>query len=156
MRFAIFANRKRARAAERNVDSTVEGDVELLTQPEQLSVSAISMPMTMARAGAIIGASSVAGSALLLLAALAWLDPGAASPASSALAPYATIAVVVTLAAVLGGLAGSLSFTSQARPKIERLREHLGYGHSVLLIESDRDITKLLQNAGAVQTGTLA
>jgi hypothetical protein len=154
MRFAIFANRKRARAAERNVDSTVEGDVELLTQPEQLSVSAISMPMTMARAGAIIGASSVAGSALLLLAALAWLDPGVASPA--ALAPYATIAVVVTLAAVLGGLAGSLSFTSQARPKIERLREHLGYGHSVLLIESDRDISKLLHNAGAVQTGTLA
>ena len=154
LRYALFPNTQVAHDAAERIDGRVDGNVEVLTRPEDLSQDKIPIGHTMARVGAILGASMVAGAVLLTLAALVVL--GADVLPMRVTSPYATTAIVVMLAALFGGLAGALSYSTRARDELRRLRTLLRFGNSVVLVESDDDVSQLMRRAGAVQTGTLA
>ena len=58
--------------------------------------------------------------------------------------------------AILGGLAGALSYATRVRSDLRRMREMVRHGHGVLIIESERDLDELLRERGAVTVGSFA
>ncbi|PRP92720.1 hypothetical protein ENSA5_47610 [Enhygromyxa salina] len=153
LKYALFPSRKAARAAQPDVDAVIEGEVELLSDPGDLTQDKIPLRHTMAGVGMIIGASVTAGLMLTALVGLVLL--GVDALPSRVPSPYATMAIVVMLAALLGGLAGALSYSTRAREELRRLRALLRLGNSVLLIETERDLSEMLRRRGAIQTGSL-
>ncbi|PRQ02694.1 hypothetical protein [Enhygromyxa salina] len=154
LKYALFPNRKAAHVARAEVDAAIDGEVELLDKAADLTQDKIPLRHTMAGVGTIMGASVVAGMMLASLAGLVMVGVDALPPRITS--PYWTTAIVVMLAALLGGLAGALTYSTRARQELRRLRGLLRFGNTVLLIETERDLDLLLRRHGAVQTGVLA
>ncbi|KIG14576.1 hypothetical protein DB30_06631 [Enhygromyxa salina] len=154
LKYALFPNLDAARAAQVEVDAAIDGEVDLLENAADLAQDKLPLRHTMAGFGTIVGASVVAGLMLAAVAGVVMLGFDALPP--SIPAPYWTLAIVVVLASLLGGLAGALSYSTRARDELRRLRTLLRFGNSVLLIETEQNLDALLRRRGAVQTGTLA
>jgi hypothetical protein len=152
--YALFPNREAASEALAEVNAKIHDcEVELLTQESDLTQDKIPLRHTMARAGTALGALMTAG---LMLTALAGLMLLGVEVPSGVPSPYGTTAIVVVFAALFGGLAGALSFSTRAREELRRLRSLLRFGgNSLLLIETERNLDKMLRRRGAVQIGRL-
>ena len=65
------------------------------------------------------------------------------------------LALCVMLSAMLGGLAGALSFASDNRPMIDDLRAWLSEGKPVVLVEAERGHEETLRSLGATRVDKL-
>lgn len=151
LKFAVFANSDRARAAQDEVGGI--DDVELLTKTTDLRPDAVRDQVPVVRLALLLGASLVVGfvivgiGVLVLMAAEAMPDP---IPTA-----YLTTGIAVVLAAGLGGLAGALIYAGRSRASLDRLRSLLNHGHAVLLFRAQGDFDEILRRRGAVQIGSL-
>ena len=158
--YALFPNLRRAKRAKRMLEATDAAETRVITHPEDLTEATIPLRLTVARVGMIAGAAAVA--ALALVATLA-LFGGGVGPAGSMRSPVLTLSIVALLGATLGGLAGALSFSTEIRAQLERLRECLRRGQAapagqrpaLLVHASARKLDSLLRRHGAVQTGKM-
>ena len=161
MEFALFPSRQRAARAKQAVESRRDSEAELITEPHELTHDKIPLSLTMVRVGSIVGAAAVAGLMLAGLTLLLGLEVDALPrPMAS---PFVALLTITMLAALLGGLAGALSFSTEARETLEQLRAQLRYRRArpgqpkpaVLLVESDDELAGMLRRHGALRTGTL-
>ncbi|MFO7566803.1 MAG: hypothetical protein R6X02_29440 [Enhygromyxa sp.] len=152
--YARFSTHKLAREAARRLRRRIEaaGRVELLRSPRRLSHHTIPLRMTAARFGAVVGGVVVGLLSVLALAAGLWVltNDGRQIPA-----PAETLGLCVALSALLGGLAGALSFASDNRPTVNDLRAWLGAGKPVVLVEAERGHEDTLRSLGATRVGQL-
>lgn len=154
MTYAVFPSAERAVAAEAAVDEVIDS-MELLTNEEDLTEDKVPLRLTMARLGAIFGAALAASAGVLAL----WLLVMSGLPGAPSLrhvyAPWSMLGAVAAVAALLGGLAGALSFSTRFQARIDRLRKVLHRGNAVLLVETEYEVDDALRRRGAVQVGSL-
>ena len=126
----------------------------VLEKPERLSHHVVPLAMTDARRGAVSGGALIAGlTALVFGLGLAALSVQGSEPL---LPPGPTLALCVGLGAVLGGLAGGLSFASDSKALLQRLRGHLRRQRSILLVSGSLSLDRELQRFGPVRVGVLS
>jgi hypothetical protein len=151
--FAVFSSHERAREAQAILTEGREGsEVELIASPDEVRRRARS-PTGIRGLGMLLGISLivgfiVAGFGSLVLAAAGTLpEPVPVALLGGALA--------VVIAAMLGGLAGWLAFSSHTRLELRRLCSLLERGHALLLFPAHSDVRARLRERGAVQIGSL-
>jgi hypothetical protein len=148
--FAVFSSRERARAAQAALGETDE--LELIASPDEVRRRAVSPP-GIRGLGMLLGISLIVGfivagfGALVLAAAGTLPEPVPVALLGGALA--------VVIAAMLGGLAGWLAFSSHTRLELRRLCSLVERGHALLLFPARSDVGDQLREHGAVQIGSL-
>jgi hypothetical protein len=146
--YARFNDYAHARGAARRLARRVEPgeQVEVVRNPRRLSHHLIPLRMTAARVGAVLGGVVVGLLALLTLASGIWVltQSGQAIPA-----PGETLALVVGLSALLGGLAGALAFASDNGAECQKVRRWLDEGNTVVFVDGPRGHEETLRHFGA-------
>jgi hypothetical protein len=146
--YARFNDYAHARGAARRLARRVAPTerIEVVRNLRSLSHHLIPLRMTAVRYGTVVGALAVAVLALVTLGAGIWVmtQSGEAIPAA-----YETMALVVGLSALLGGLAGALAFASDNGRECEKVRRWLDEGDTVVLVEGERGHEQTLRQFGA-------
>jgi len=154
LRFAIFRDRKQARAASAALDEAVdEAEVELLTDASELHRRKIARQTVWTRVAMISSAALVSGLLFASITVLAWVGMG--SQSERMLVPVEALVIGVMLSALFGAMAGTLSLMVEIRATMERLRRGLDHGRAILFVESNYDLERLLERQGAAETGTV-
>lgn len=152
--YARFNDYNLARQALQSIRRRIgeAGRVELLRSPRRLSHHLIPLRMTAVRIGAVVGGIIVGLLSVLAAAAILWVLATGGRPIP---APVETLTLCVLLSALLGGLAGALSFSSDNGPAVQDLRAWLGEGKPVVLVEAERGHVDTLRSLGADEVDEL-
>ena len=146
--YARFDDPAHARTAASRLRRRVEPSdrVEVVRNPRRLSHHVIPLRMTAARVGSIVGSVVVGVLAALTLASGVWVmtQSGQTIPAAGE-----TLALIVGLSALLGGLAGALAFASDTGAETEQVRAWLDQGAAVVLVDGERGHEETLRGFGA-------
>lgn len=148
--YAIFNNHRNAQLAHHWLRRQLGADADLAVvhRQESLSHHVIPLRMTRSRDGALGGAAGVGiMGALVLVPALLLVHT------APLLAPVATVALCIGLAAVLGSLAGALAFSTDNSELVGNLRGHLARRHAIVLFPGPHELEAELANLGAIRVG---
>lgn len=150
--YARFNDLTRARIASRQLRRRVgpEGRVEILHSPGRLSHHTIPLRMTAARIGAVVGGAIVGLLSVLTVTTAMWFVAQSGRPIP---APAETLGLAVGLSALLGGLAGALTFATDNGSKCQRVRTWLDHGHPVVVVNAERGHEETLRSLGAGAIG---
>jgi hypothetical protein len=159
--YAVFNNQQTARLAQQSLRHRLgEGaQITLVDQPERLSHHVVPLQMTQARGGVFIGSLVVAFvSALALGAGLLAMTAFGFDPIPT---PGATLALSVVFAAIFGGLAGALAFSSDSKTLLRRLRLHIQHHHPVVLVRDEKhrgpeQVERELELFGPITVGAVS
>jgi hypothetical protein len=168
MELAIFPDRAHAARAKQIIEDDAGADddtgahVELIADPSELTSEKLPLSLTMARSGALIGASALAASFTAGFLGLLGLELGAFEALLLG-SPVISILTLALLAALLGGLAGALSFSTELKGKLARFRNRLRNeqalteddGPAALVLDSSDTIDGILRDEGALETQAL-
>lgn len=146
--FARFENPIEARKASQQLRERLSttDKVELLRSARRLSHHIIPLRLTAARIGTLLGGICVAVLSVMAASAGLWVMTSAGQPIPAA---GETLALCVALSALLGCLAGALSFASDNTRKIQRVRGWLDHGSPVVVVEARRSHEDTLRLLGA-------
>jgi hypothetical protein len=152
--YARFSNYTVARKASQLIRNQVgeAGHVELLRSARKLSHHTIPLRMTAVRVGALVGGGVVALLSLIAAGTCLWALTSAGEPIPAA---RETLAVCVGLSTLLGCLAGALSFASDSTATVQRMRDWLGMGKPVVLVEARRGHEQTMRLLGADIVGKI-
>jgi hypothetical protein len=109
--------------------------------------------MTAVRVGTVFGGAVVAVLSLIAVGACIWAMTASGHPIPAAMQ---TLAVCVGLSTLLGCLAGALSFASDSTVTIQRMRDCLGNGKPVVLVEARRGHEQTMRLLGADVVGKIS
>ena len=152
--YARFSNYTVARNATQLIREHVgdAGQVQLLRSARKLSHHTIPLRMTAVRIGTIFGGAVVALLSLIAAGACLWAFTASGQPIPAA---GHTLAIVVGLSTVLGCLAGALSFASDSKATVQRMRDWLRTGKPVVLVEAKRGHEQTMRLLGADMVGRI-
>ena len=152
--YARFSNYTVAREASQLIREHVgeAGRVQLLRSARKLSHHTIPLQMTAVRIGTVFGGAIVALLSLIAAACCLWAIAAAGQPIPAA---GHTLAVCVGLSTVLGCLAGALSFASDSKATVQRMRDWLLTGKPVVLVEARRGHEQTMRLLGADMVGKI-
>jgi hypothetical protein len=152
--YARFSNYTVARKASQQIRERVgdAGHVQLLRSARRLSHHTIPLQMTAVRIGTLFGGAIVALLSLIAAGACLWAIAAAGQPIPAA---GQTLAICVGLSTVLGCLAGALSFASDSKVTVQRMRDWLRTGKPVILVEAKRAHEQTMRLLGADMVGTI-
>jgi hypothetical protein len=152
--YARFSNYAAAREASNLIQQEIgnSGRVRVLRNAQRLSHHIIPLCMTAVRFGAVFGGAMVAALTLVASGAFLWVLGALGEPVP---VPAATLALCVGLSALFGCLAGALCFATDTNIKVEAMREWIGGGKPVVLIESRHDHEQTMRFLGAETVGKI-
>jgi hypothetical protein len=152
--YARFNDITRARIASRQLRRRVgpEGSVEVLRSAGRLSHHTIPLRMTAARVGTIVGGVIVGLLSVMTVATAMWFITQNGRPIP---APAETLGLALGLSALLGGLAGALTFATDNGSKCQRVRSWLDHGHPVVVVNAERGHEETLRSLGAGAVGKI-
>lgn len=143
--YAQFKSSSAAQRAVRRLRAGARDDDLRVTVLNMVSHHTVPLRLTSAGIGVFLGATSVA---LVAMAAVGL----ALSFGLPVIAPRETIALVLGISTLLGGLAGGLSFASDNSPVAQRLRRWTREGKPVVFVDDARRThEQTLRHVGAVQ-----
>lgn len=150
--YARFSSDAAARQASQRMQEQVgdSGRVQLLRSARKLSHHIIPLRMTAVRIGALFGGAAVGLLSLIALGTCMWVLSASGQPIPLA---GETLAVCVGLSAVLGCLAGALSFASDSTIIVQRMHDWLGDGKPVVLVEARQGHEQTMRLLGADMVG---
>jgi hypothetical protein len=150
--YARFSSYTVARKASQRMQEHIgdSGRVQLLRSARKLSHHTIPLRMTAVRIGTLFGGAAVALLSLIAVGTCMWALGSAGQPIPAA---GETLAVCVVLSTLLGCLAGALSFASDSTSTVQRLRDWLGSGKQVLLVEARHGHEQTMLHLGADVVG---
>jgi hypothetical protein len=153
--YARFSSYTVARQASQQMQEQIgdSGRVQLLRSARKLSHHTIPLRMTAVRIGTLFGGAAVALLSLIAVGTCMWAftaGSGQTIPAAGE-----TLAVCVALSALLGCLAGALSFASDSTATVQRMRDWLGNGKPVLLVEARQGHEQTMRLLGADLVGRI-
>lgn len=153
--YARFSSYTVARQASQRMQEQIgdAGQVQLLRSARKLSHHTIPLRMTAVRIGTLFGGAAVALLSLIAIGTCLWAltSPGQPIPAAGE-----TLAVCVGLSTLLGCLAGALSFASDSTTTVQRMRDWLGNGQPVLLVEARQGHEQTMLLLGADVVGKIS
>lgn len=154
LHYAVFTDPLDAQRARVVIDRELDEDADISIRNHRLYSPDLPITGTMARYGAVLGASLLGGAVAAIIALAILASVGPLGPTLPSLG--ATVVALAAISALFGALAGALAFSTRLERRLRPLRRHLEHGRAVMLIESERDLRELLRGRGAIATGALA
>ena len=150
--FAIFKTHRNALLAQHWLREKLGNDakVTMVDRPGSRSHHEVPLSMTRVCRGAIAGGVGVAGVVALVLGATL-----VGFHTMPALSPVTTVGACMGLAAILGGLAGALSFSSDSNMPLRSLAGHHSRRQSIVLFPGPDVLRTELERFGAIRVGAL-